>query len=207
MVLAASIKPEDKSWISNEASVWYTVGQMRQIWQTRLAWEMALPLFNGVVESGCGENNPLFFPQCGVSECDSIKSRFSCKVAGKHLFCSHLAKTWQPTVTSYHFSNRQTELLDTLRGSNWGPPPPNFTYGSCVVELQMLLMLNGLSCWRATGVVITQQIGQFPHQLRSSGMEIWRQGNVNRVQLGFVPCLFPANRLCRILTLTYWNER
>lgn len=32
------------------------------------------------------------------------------------------------------------------------------------------------------------------------------QGNVNRVQLGFVPCLFPANRLRWIPTLTYWNE-
>lgn len=61
-------------------------------------------------------------------------------------------------------------------------------------------------CWRRmvpescrAAVIITQQIGQFPHRAPSSRMEIWcAGGNVNRVQLGFVACLFPARRLGRI---------
>lgn len=136
----------------------------------RQAWQMALSLFNGVVKSGYGLKTPF---RCGVSECDSIKSGFPCGATCKHLFCDHLAN--QLTADSYHFADKHN-CLDAGH-TQWLRNDPFLTYGSCVVEPQTLLTLDCPSRWSAAGVVIiTQQIGQFPHQLWSSRMEIWWAG-------------------------------
>lgn len=176
--LVTSIKHEDKNlfykWGLSLLYSWTNDTNMTNI-KPRQAWQMALPLFNGVVKLGYGLKTPF---QCGVGECGSIKSRFPCGVTCKHLFCNHLAKddSWQLPVTI--FFSWQTDFLGPWTHSETETEKSSlFIHGSCVAQLQTPLMLDGPSRWRAAGVVIiTQQIGQFPHQLWSSRMEIWWAG-------------------------------
>lgn len=75
--------------------------------KTRQAWQMALSLFNGVVKSEYDWKTPFR----RVTECDSIKSWFPCRVTCKHLFCDRLARhdSWRLPVTV--FTAEGTELL------------------------------------------------------------------------------------------------
>lgn len=104
---------------------------------------MALPLFNGVVKSGCGEKCPFFF-QRGVSECDCIKSRFPCRDVQTFVLWSFgknmTADSYQ--LSFFQLTNRIVGHAEGQRLRN----NPLFTYGSCVAEPQTLLMLDGPSC-------------------------------------------------------------
>ena len=166
----------------------------------RQAWRMALSLFNGVVKSGYGEKTPF---RRGVSECDSIKilismrsdvQTFVLRSFGKPTDSWQLPFCWQLFGCGTHsvterwpFFNLWVMLLCSRERRSRSTVP--------VAEALPGLLLS---------------LGRLANSLTNCDPAEWKsgeQGNVNRVQLGFVPCLFPANRLSRIPTLTYWNER
>lgn len=139
------------------------------------AWQMALSLFNGVVKSGT--EDPISTRRW--TRLSNIPISTQSDVHTLALWSC--GKTWQLTLSSDHLSKRGAGLLQGWAHSETAtgelPPPPSpslFTYASWEFTVTLLTIVPDTE--RAAGVIITQQIGQFPHQLWSSRMEIWWAG-------------------------------
>lgn len=107
--------------------------------------------------------------------------------------------TWRLTVSCFHFSSWQTELLDTLRDGDWGIAPFFYLRVMCsgATDAAYAPWSQSLKSCRSCYYHSADWPIPLPIVIQQNG-NLVSGGNVNRVQLGFVPCLFPANRLCRI---------
>ncbi len=87
------------------------------------AWQMALPLFNGVVKSGYSQKTPF---QCGVSEFGSIKSQFSTQSDMQTFvlwsFGKNMTDDSEP-VSICPADKQHCWTLDALRDGVWGITP------------------------------------------------------------------------------------
>lgn len=113
----------------------------------------------------------------------SIKSQFPCRVTHTSICSTAIwQKTWQLTVTSYHFSSWQTQSSDTLRNypilylRGHAPPKPK----SVTRSRRSRPLKSCLSCYYHSADWANSPTNCDPVEWKSG-----EQGNVNRVQLGF----------------------